>query len=94
MNSKKFALIVMVLFVWIGFHVTRYPDILVVHILGYGIILLVFSLFLMWFFSLGMWNKRMCGHESDSYRYVAGERMWMCHECYTEYTYDRLGIGW
>lgn len=49
--------------------------------------------FLGWLLSWGLFNKRTCGHESDSYRYVVDERMWMCHECYSEYTYDRLGIG-
>ena len=80
-------------FIWIFFHVVGYPDMQVLEIISNGVLLLIFGLFLNWFFSLGIWNKRKCGHESDSYRYVAGERMWMCHECYWEYTYDRLGIG-
>lgn len=48
------------------------------------------------FASLVSWlitPHRTCGHDSDSYTYVGDERMWMCAECYNEYTYDRLGIG-
>ena len=86
-------LLVMALLTWVSFHAVIYSDIPVAHILACGIILLAFCSFLIWFFSLGIFNKRTCGHESDSYRYVAGERMWMCHECYSEYTYDRLNIG-
>ena len=71
-----------------------HSDVAVLRIIGCGISLLVFAFFLHWFFSLGMWNKRKCGHESDSYRYVAGERMWMCHECYSEYRHDRIMGGW
>ena len=71
-----------------------HPDVGILRIIGRGVFLVALVIFLHWFFSLGMWNKRTCGHESDSYRCVAGERMWMCHECYSEYRHDRIMGGW
>ena len=91
MNFKWF---VMVSLLYLFVSGVRHPDVEVLRIIGRGILLLVFVFCVNWFFSLGIWNKQNCGHESDSYRYVAGERMWMCPECYSEYRHDRIMWGW